>query len=808
MQDLRYALRSLRKQPLFTLVAVLTLALGIGANTAIFTLVYQSLLRPLPVQSADRLVFVWNSYPGIGLDQATVSIPDYLDRRTLADAVEDATLFTGRMANINEGGVPEQVRAMAVTPSFFSTLGVRPVHGRGFTGQEATPGADAYVVLSYGLWTSHYGGDDAIVGKDIRVNGVACRVVGILPADFDLLGPDVAMLMPFAFTPAQMSDNERGNEFSRMIARLKPGATIDQFDQQMATITKNVAARLPSRAGFVESSRFHGFAVDLREQLTGDVRAPLLIVQGCVLFVLFIACLNVANLLLMRATRRQRELAIRATLGAGRWRIVRQMVTEGLVIAAIGGAAGLAAGLVGARGLVALVGDRLPGTPEVSLDPAVLLATFGLMAATGIVFGLVPALAVVRGNAADFLKEDSSRGTAGKRVGVLRSIMVAGEVAAALMLLAGAGLLIKSLARLQDVDPGFARDSVLTAQVSLPESRYPDAATRVAFWNRALEAVRAVPGVRSAGLTTNVPFNGNVSSGSYTIVGRPQPDGEPSPHGRQEVVGGDYFKAMQIPLLAGRYFNESDTTDAQRVVIVDQYLVQRYFPDRDPLGQQIQRGGPASPPFTIVGVVGTISAIDLAEPVAKERIYYPATQAASRSMALVLKTSIDPLSAVPDVRAAIQSIDPEQPLASVRTLEGWIDRSLQTRSTPTLLLAIFGAVALLLAAVGIYGVLAFAVAQRVREFGVRQALGADSGSILRLVLGQGLRTAAIGSALGLAGALVLSRYLESLLFQVTARDVGVLSGVTVLLLAVAAAACYLPAWRATRVDPLVALRAD
>jgi predicted permease len=574
----------------------------------------------------------------------------------------------------------------------------------------------------------------------------------------------------------------------------------------MKTITDGVMARLPARAGFMKTSEFGGFMVPLRDQLVGDVRTPLYIMQVCVLFVLFIACVNVANLLLMRATRRQREIAIRSTLGAGRWRILRQMVTEGLVIAVAGGVTGIAVGLGGARALIALAGDRLPGTPQATLDPMVLVATFALVTVTGLVFGVVPALAITRGNASDYLKEDSSRGTAGRRVGLMRSAMVACEVGAALVLLAGAGLLIKSYERLQAVDPGFARDHVLTANISLPPAKYPDAPTRIAFWTRAVERARSIPGVSVVGFTTNIPFSGNVSSGSYNIVGYTPGPGETPPHGRQEVVGGDYFKAMGIPLVAGRYFNDSDVATAPPVVIVDEYLVKKYFVGKDPIGQQIRRGGPA--PITIVGVVKTISAIDLAQPVTKERLYYPVAQLSARSMSIMLKTRNDPAAVAPDVRAAFRELDPEQPIAVVRTMEEWMDRALQPRTTPTLLLTIFGAVALVLSAIGIYGVLAFGVAQRVREFGVRQALGADGGTILRMVLGQGLRTIGIGALLGIAGSLALSRYLESLLYGVTARDVGVLGGVTVILLLVATAACYIPARRATKVDPLVALRAD
>ena len=807
MQDLRYALRTLRKQPVFTLVAVLTLTLGIGANTAIFSLLYQTLLRPLPYPDAERLVFVWNSYRGINLNQASVSIPDYIDRKTQAPAVEDATLFTGRTANLNEGGTPEQLRALAVTPSFFSTLQRQPFLGRGFTDDEARPDADRFVILTHGLWTSRYGADASIVGRDVRVNGLPYRVVGVLPADFELPGRDVALLVPFAFTPAQMSDNARGNEFSQMIARLRPGASIDQLNEQMKLITERVTERLPVRAQFMKTSQFGGFAVGLRDQLVGDVRTPLYVLQGGVLLVLLIACVNVANLLLMRATGRNRELAIRTTLGAGQWRIVRQMLTEGVVISLAGAAGGILVGLAALRALLAMGEAQLPGTLQASLHPAVLAFTLALAVLTGLVFGIIPALAVTRGNTAAFLKDDSRSGTASRATGTIRTALVVAETMFAVMLLIGAGLLLKSFAKLQNVNPGFSVENVLTAQIALPAARYPDAAAYRAFWARLLEQARAMPGVTVAAATSNVPFNGMVSSGSYSIVGRAQGPGQPSPHGRQEVVGGDYFKAMQIPLLAGRLFNDADSIDAAPVCIVDEYLAKTYFNGANAIGQQIQRGQTLR--YTIVGIVGTINSIDLGQPVTKERIYYPlAQQPAARGggMALVLKTGLDPQSLVPQVRAAVRAIDPEQPIADVRTLEQWVSRSLQNRRANMLLLSVFGAVALVLSAIGIYGVLAFGVAQRVREFGIRQALGADRSSILSLVLTQGLKTAGLGLALGLAASVVLARFLQTLLFEVTARDPVVFGGVAAVLFAVAIAACYVPARRATRVDPMIALR--
>lgn len=807
MQDIRYAFRSLRKQPIFTLVAVLTLTLGIGANTAIFSLVYQILLRPLPYPDAERLVFVWNTYPLMGLEKAAVSIPDYLDRRTQAPAIEDATLFTGAMLNLAEGGAAEQVRGLSVTPSFFSTLQRQPMLGRAFTQEEATPGANRQVILAYGLWRSRFGGDASIVGRDLRINGEAYKVVGVLPADFELPGREIGALVPFAFTPAQMADTGRGNEFSTMIARLRPGATIEEANAQMKTIVARNLERLPQFADFAKTSGFSGFARPIRDELVGDTRQPLLVLQVGVLLVLFIACANVANLLLMRATGRSRELAIRTTLGAGQGRLVRQMLTEGVVLSLIGGVAGLLVGYAGAQALVALTTQQLPGSAAgIGLHLPVLGFTLALAVATGLIFGVVPAIAVVRGNTSAMLKDDATRGSAGRSTGVMRAALVVGETAVALMLLIGAGLLIKSFANLRSVDPGFTSENVLTAQISLPSSRYRNAADRWSFWQRLMEKAGQIPGATTVGMTSNVPFNGSVSSGSYSIVGYTPAPGEVAPHARQEVVGGDYFRAMKIPLVEGRLFDHTDTPESAPVAIVDQYLVDKYFKGRSAIGQEIQRGGATSPRIRIVGVVATIKAIDLGQPVTKERIYRPLSQNPNGGMALVMKAAVEPTQLVSQVRAAVQQLDPEQPVSDVRTVEQWMDRSLEVRRAPTTLLSIFGAVALLLSAIGIYGVLAYGVTQRVREFGIRQALGADQKSILSLVLTQGLKRVGLGIAIGLAGAFALSHYLESMLFGVTAKDMPVFALVTVVLFGVAMIACYIPARRATRVDPMIALR--
>ena len=705
-----------------------------------------------------------------------------------------------------EGGSPEQVRALRVTPLFFSTLGRAPFLGRAFTEPDATTGADQFVILTYGLWNSRFAADAAVVGRDIRLDGVAYRVVGVLPPDFELPARDIALLVPFSFTPEQMSDQGRGNEFSAMIARLAPSATREQLDAQMKTIISRNLDRLPQFRGSAERSGFTGYSVPIREQIVGNVRAPLLVLQAGVVLVLLIACANVANLLLMRATGRHREVAIRSAIGAGRGHLVKQMLTEGLVLSLLGAVVGLGLGLAGVRGLVALIGQQLPGTADVALSWPMLGFALAMAGLTGVVFGLVPALTTSGANVNQVLRDDSARGSASRGTGMTRAGLVVAEVALAVMLLVGAGLLGRSYARLQEVNPGFSPDNVLTAQMALPATTYPDDTARATFWQRLVDEAGRIPGVVAAGTTSNVPFNGMVGPGSYSIVGYTPGPSEAAPHGRQEIVGGDYFRAMQIPLVKGRLFTDSDGPDSPPVVVIDEYLVGRYFKEKDPIGQQIRRGGPDSPPFTVVGVVGTINSIDLSEPVNKERIYYPVAQSPRPNMALVVKSTLDPQALIAQVRSAVQTIDPGQPMADVRTMDQWVGRSLATRRAPTFLLALFGGVALLLSGIGIYGVVAYGVAQRVREFGIRQALGADRQTILQMVLRQGVRTAVLGVALGLVSAVALTRFLQNQLYGVGAQDplVFVVAGTT--LLAASVVACYLPARRSTRIDPMVALR--
>jgi putative ABC transport system permease protein len=802
MGDVRYAVRSLAKQPVFTLVALLTLALGIGANTAIFSLVHGVLLKPLPYADSDRLIFVWNTYPLMGLQKASTSIPDYLDRRAQAPAIEESALFTGASFTLSEDGRPERVRGLRVTPTFFSLYQVAPAIGQPFTAEHAQPGNDKQVILSHTLWTTRFGGDRSIVGRDIRLSGEAYRVAGVMPEHFLSPGREIVLWVPFAFTPEQTTDNARGNEFSTMVGRLRPGATIAQANEQIAAIVKRNIARLPARAAFAVSSGFSGYAIPYRDEIIGDVGTPLFILQAGVLLVLLIACANVANLQLIRATARHKELAIRTALGAGEWTLIRQLLIEGLVLSIVGGLLGIAVGIAGMRALVTLGTTQLPRAGEVSLDATVLLFTIALAVVTGIVFGLAPGLALVRGRMQDVLKEDGRGASASRRTSLTRHTLVIAEMALALVLLIGAALLLKSFARIQNVNPGFDSNNVLTAQIGMP--RDPAAARN--YYDELLRRVRALPGVAAASAVRNIPFSDNDPSGSYGIVGYTPGPREAAPHGRINSVEVDYFKVMGIPLRRGRLIEPSDTDKTARVVVIDQFLADRYFKGSDPIGRQITRFGPNQPAWTIVGVVGTINGTNLGEVVAKETLYFPAKQLPPQPLALVVKTAVDPRTLVQAVRGTLQQVDPDQPLYEVRTLDERLALSLETRRTPMVLLVAFGAIALLLAAIGIYGVLAYAVSQRVRELGIRQALGADRGDIVRMVMRQGLTLAVIGIIAGGVASFWLATLLKAQLFAVTPRDPVVFVAAPAILLAVAFAACCLPAFRATRVDPVIALR--
>ncbi|HEY2394917.1 MAG TPA: ABC transporter permease [Rudaea sp.] len=816
LQDLRYGLRMLRAKPGFTVAAVLTLALGIGANSAIFSVINGMLLRPLPYEDSERLVYVYNTYPKIYLEIAGTSIPDYLDRRENAAALEDLAMYHGQSFNLAEQGAPQRLIGYVATPSLFTTLKVDAKIGRVFGADAAETGQDHVAVLSAALWRNQFNADPAIVGRDIRLNGDSYRVVGVMDEAFAFPDRKAQLWVPFAFTPKQKSDDERGHEFSESIGRLKPGATLGELNAQLGAITRANVDRIAisgtkEGAGFkkfMDSSGFTGRAKNLHTFLVGELAPVLLMLQAVVAFVLLIACANVANLMLTRISARQKELSVRTALGAGRGRLARQLLVESLLLALAGGIAGL----IVAQWCVQLI--RLLGLDDaahgfaVGLDGSVIAFTLVLALLTGVLFGLFPVVALWRERAYEVLKE-GGRGSGGSRSArATRRVLVIVQMALAVTLLAGAGLLVRSFVHLQEASPGFDTQSVLSVRVDLPDNRYKDDSAVAQFYERALAAVRALPGVSSAGLVSSMPFTNNNSQSSYFVDGQEPAAGESVPHGFLQVVDEDFFKAMQIPLLQGRGFSASDSADAGKVVVIDDLLAKKYFGDpARALGQRIGlEDAKKGPWYTIVGVAGTIKRNKLYELTNKETYYFYYRQRPERSSTIALKTAIDPDTLVAPLRTALQRIDPEQPIYDVQTMSERIRTSLDDRRTPMLLLGLFAALALALSAIGIYGVLAFSVASRTGELGVRMSIGAQRGDILRLVLTDGARLAGIGLGIGLVGSLALSQLIKTQLFGIDAVDPLTLAGVIALLAVTAFVACWLPARRASRVDPIEALR--
>jgi predicted permease len=806
--DLRFALRSLAKTPGFALISVLTLALCIGANSAIFSVVHAILLKPYPWPDSDRLVYVYNSYPLMGLPNAGVSIPDYLDRRAGVSGFADAAMFTGRSFNLATDTEPERIIGQRATPSLFTTLQAGPLLGRVFTDDDAKPGADHVVVLSHALWKNRFGANPGIVGQTVRLNTEPYTVIGVMPEAFYFPAPRVQAWVPFAFTPEQRSDNERGNEYSSMIARLKPGVTLAAVQRDLDVVQAHNAQRLPDEAPFWKSSGFGGRTNGFLEQNVANIRGMLWLVQAGVAAALLIGCANVASLLLARAVARERELAIRAALGAGRARLMRLLLTESLVLFAAGAALGLLVAWWAVDAFGSLGLSTLPRAFGVQLDPSVFAFTLLCALVTGVGFGALPAWSASRGDAAAALKEAGARGSAGKRTTFLRAALVTGEIALAVMLLSTAGLLVRSFERLQQENPGFIPGGVISAQLALPPAKYDQPAKRLAFTDAVLARIRALPGVTAAGLTDVLPFTGNNSQGSYSSPDIVVPPGSPAPHGQVRNVDPGYFKALGLTLIRGRLFTDGDTATTQKVVVVDKVLADKYWPGQDPLGKRLDRGGDAPNFRVIVGVVAPIKFQSLEEDVQKETLYFPYAQQPDTQFIVVAKTAGDPTLLTAAVRDAVKSADPEQPVFDVKTMQQRMDDVAQSRKAPMVLLSLFSGVALLLAVLGVYGVLAFSVAQRTSEFGVRLALGATAGDIAALVLWQGARLVLAGIVAGLAGYLALSSIVGRLLYGIAPTDPLTLAVAPVVLALAALAACLVPVRRATRVNPLEALRTE
>ena len=816
LSDVRVGARLLWKDKAFTLTAAATLAMCIGANTALFSVVHNVLLRPLPVPDSERLVLMSNTYPKAGAEGLGSSgVPDYYDRIRDIIVLEDQAVYNTRTMAIDQNGTPARVLGMIASPSLFRLVRVSPRLGRIFDDKEGEPGSERKVILSYALWQSAFGGDPQAVGKDARINSVPYAIVGVLPRNFLFMEPDVMLWIPAAFTAQQKSDANRHSNNWRNVGRLKPGATLQQAQAQLDALNAANMERFPQYKQLLINAGFRSVATLLQDYLVHDVRQILYLMWGGALFVLLIGAVNVANLVLVRSRARVKELATRLALGAGRARVARQLVTESVLLAMASAAIGLFFGYTALQFLGTLNLKDLPRANEIRLDGIVAAYTLAVSAVIGLVLGLIPVATVLPANLTLVLREEGRTGTSGRGARTLRRALVVAQVAFAFVLLIGAGLLFASFRRILSVDPGFRPEGVLTATVSLPRSRYSDPKKMTAFHNEALQRLRALPGVTSAGATDWIPLSGNHNDSVILAEGYQMQPGESVISPANADVTSGYFETIGATLVRGRWFDQRDVTGALPVLIVDEKLARRFWPNQDPIGRRMYRPNdinnltaitPQTVFLTIVGVVKDIKLHDLAEDnKTVGTYYYPMDQDASSLLTFALKTPADPAALTSAVRNALQELDRELPVFDVRTMEDRLAQSLMSRRSPVLLSLSFGAVALLLSAIGIYGVLAYLVTQRRKEIGIRIALGSSARAIFDLVLREGLLLIGLGFVAGAVGAVALRRALQSQLFGVSPADPLVLTVVTGLLSAVAIAACALPARRATRIDPIIAL---
>ncbi|MDX2044539.1 MAG: ABC transporter permease [Acidobacteriota bacterium] len=804
-QDLRYGARTLFKQPGFTLIAVITLALGIGATTAIFGVFNAVLLEALPYRDAERLTMIWERSQRRA--QNTINLGNFFDWKTQSASFEDMAAFADIRTNLTSDGEPIEVPGQICTDNLFNVLGVRPLLGRTFTPDDGKEGGNNVVVLSYGLWQRRYGGDPQVVGRKITLNNNENTVIGVLPVDFNwhitgnsLTNQPAELWAPWAITE-QMK--QRRGRFASAVGRLKPGVTLAQARAEMDTLQSRLIEQ------YKEFNTGWGInVVHLREQFAGELRPALRVLLGAVGFVLLIACANVANLLLARAAGRQKEIAVRASMGAGRWRIVRQLLTESLLLAGLGGAVGLLLAWWGTETLVSFSPPELGGLQGLELSAPVLGFSFLVILLTGVVFGLVPALEASNLKLSETLKEAGRSLSGTLRSQRLRSALVVAEVALALVLLVGAGLLIRSFLRLQNLGTGFNAENVLTLRVSLPGRKYNDDPKRINFFTEAIAKMQALPGVETAGAINYLPFAGPGAGTGFEIAGKPKSLPGQGLGTGVCVADENFFRALQIPLKRGRMFTAQEVREMRHVVVVNEALAQKYFPNEEALGQRITIDMKnENVPTEIIGIVADVKHTQL-DQAAQPMSYWPIAEMPYNAMTFVLRTQGEPLALAAAARNVIHSLDPQQPVADVRTLESLLGKSIARQRFNTLLLAVFAAVALLLAASGIYGVMSYGVAQRTNEIGIRAALGATASDIAWLVLGQGIKLALAGVALGLASSLALTRLLRTLVFGVSLTDPLTFLVVALLLSGVALLACWIPARRATKVDPLVALRCE
>ena len=808
LQDLRYGLRVLRKSPGFATVAMLVLALGIGANTAIFSVVNTVLLRPLPFEDPARIVHVWHvpppkSFPG--MTRFSVSTANYLDWRQQNDVFEDMAIYTGSSMNLTGGDKAESLLAANVAPNFFSVLGVKPLLGRTFLAGEDEPGQNHKVVLTHAFWQSRFGGDRSIVGKQITLDDEHYTVVGVMGPKF--MYP---MWEEKLWTPLTLSAKERvvrGEHHSMVLARLKRGVDIQQAQTEMSTISDRLARQYPE-----DDKDWGAVVVPLREDIVGDVRPALLVLLGAVAFVLLIACANVANLLLARALARSKEIAIRTALGASRVRLIQQLMFETILLALGGGVAGLLVAKFGVDLIVHFLAQQLPRATEISLDASVLGFTLAISLVTGIVAGIVPSWKLSKANVNETLKQGLGRAgdSGGNRT---RSVLVVCEVALSLVLLAGAGLMIRSLWNLRSTNPGFDSRNVLTFSLPIPRTRYKSATEEINFWNQALARMRALPGVETAAAVDDLPFNGG-SHQPIAIEGRPAVAMSEQPEVDVRIISTGYLRAMHIPLVRGRDFNEGDTADKPGAILISEAMAKRFWPNEDALGKRLTMTFAPEKIREVVGIVGDVKLDGLDQVELNSAIYEPLAQISAppsgewRSFGLdvVVRTTTPPATLVSAVTNSVHEIDPQQAVAHVMTMDQFMAESISPQRFNMLLLATFAGLALALAAIGIYSVLSYAVRRRVREIGIRMALGAQIRDVLRLVVFEGMKPAVAGMLIGLTGALLLGRVLAKLVFGVKTTDPATFAAVSILLMAVALLATAVPAYRATRVDPMRTLR--
>jgi putative ABC transport system permease protein len=799
LQDLRYGLRMLSENPVFTAVAIITLALGIGANTAIFSVINGVLLSPLPYERPDQLAIVWAVNQRQGIRDDITSYPNFLDWRDRNKAFQGMSALRDLKVNLTGVGEPEELRGAAVSSNFFRLMGGNPAQGRGFVGEEEQPGKGKVIVLGHGLWLRRFGGDPGVLNKTILLNGEPHTVIGIMPPGFRY--PDKAEFWA-PLTPNERLRGARGAFWLQVVGRLKAGVTRAQAQADMDVIASQLEQQYPDTNTGLGSN-----VVLLQEQVVGDIRTALLVLLCAVAFMLLIACANVANLLLARAAARRREVAVRAALGATRLRIVRQLLTESVLLSVAGGVLGLLLAQWGVASLLKLSPANIPRLENIQLDVRVLCFTLGLSTLTGILFGIVPALQTSQIDIGESLKE--GRGSSGPGIQRIRGAFIASEVALTLILLVGAGLLIRSFWHLKQVNPGFKTDQLLTLQLSLPRTKYREGSQAVTFYQQLQERLAAIPGVESASGASAILLSKLPNSSGFSIENHP-----PDPTAQQVELPFDsilpsYFQTMGIQLIRGRDFAARDAQDAPRVAIVNEAFVNRYFPGDDPVGKRFTFGDANNNPqwISIVGVVRDTKRQGLDAPIRIES-WMPYAQAPSAGMQIVIRTTGDSQTLVGAARKAVWSLDKDLPIQKIQTMERILDEGVAQRRLNMLLLGLFATIALIMAAVGIYGVMSYVVMQRTHEIGIRMALGAQMGDVTRLVVGQGMKLALLGVGAGLIATLALTRSMATLLFGVSAADPLTYVAIAVLLLAVALLACWIPARRTTKVDPVIALRRE